>query len=170
MNLSELIDTHRGARSYSELSRDCGGAPTDKRLQQMVRTSIKNFPDPPSIKALAQGLRVPEVEVVLAAAESLGLDVRRKRSRLVELLPEAADHLTEEQASAVAHLLQVFSQGVRPLRDRGRRLRELRYFASTAENADELSQAERLASRSLLNGQITQEDFDLVSDASRSAD
>lgn len=105
MNLSELIDTHRGGRSYAELERDCGGSPSKGRLQQMVRQPIKNFPDPPTVRALARGLKVSQAAVVLAAAESLGLDVRTSRPRVVELMPADADHLSERQAAAIAHLV-----------------------------------------------------------------
>lgn len=110
MNLAELIDTHRGGRSYPELSRACGGSPSDKRLQQLVRGEIKNFPDPPTVRALAKGLRVSQEAVLLAAAESLGLDVRSSLPRLVELLPADARDLTEEQAAAIAHLVRTIVQ------------------------------------------------------------
>lgn len=106
MNLAELIDTHRGGRSYPELSRACGGSPSDKRLQQLVRGDIKNFPDPPTVRALAKGLRVSQEAVLLAAAESLGLDVRSSLPRLVELLPADARRLSEQQAAAIAHLVR----------------------------------------------------------------
>lgn len=112
MDLSELIDTHRGGRSYPELSRDCGGSPTDKRLQQLVRSPIKNFPDPGTVVALARGLKVSQSAVVLAAAESLGLDVRSPTLRLVELLPVGARDLTEPQAAAIAHLVRTFTEPV----------------------------------------------------------
>lgn len=111
MNLSELINTHRGGRSYADLARDCGGKPSDKRLQQLVHTPIKNFPDPDTITALAKGLRVSPTAVVLASAESLGLDVGSSMPRLVELLPAGARDLSEEQAAAVAHLVRTI---VRP--------------------------------------------------------
>lgn len=106
VNLSELIETHRAGRSYAELERDCGGAPTRGRLQQLVNQQIKNFPDPPTVSALARGLRVSQAAVVLAAAESLGLDVRTPLPRLVELLPAEARDLTEQQAAAIAHLVR----------------------------------------------------------------
>lgn len=108
MDLSELIDAHRGARSYAELARDCGGSPTDKRLQQLVRQPIKNFPDPATVAALARGLRVSQSVVVLATAESVGLDVRTSMPRLVDLLPAGASRLTEQQAAAIAHLVRTF--------------------------------------------------------------
>lgn len=109
MNLSDLIATHRGDRSYAALARDCGGAPASERLRQLVTAPIRNFPDPPTIKGLATGLRLPESEVVLAAAESLGLEVRRSRSRLEELLPDTSG-LTEDQAAAAAHLILAFTR------------------------------------------------------------
>lgn len=112
MDLSALIDVHRGGRSYAELARDCGGSPTDKRLQQLVRVPIKNFPDPGTIAALARGLRVTQGVVVLAAAESLGLDVRTSMPRLVELLPAVTSQLTEQQAAAIAHLVRTFLEPV----------------------------------------------------------
>lgn len=107
MNLSELIETHKGRRSYPDLARDCGGKVTGKRIQQLVRDSIKNFPDPPTLAALAKGLRVPQRAVVLAAAESLGLQVNEAAPRLVQLLPIDAARLNEEQAAAIAHLVDV---------------------------------------------------------------
>jgi hypothetical protein len=110
MDLSELISTHRGARSYADLARDCGGSPTDKRLQQLARDPMKNFPDPASLRGLARGLKVSQSVVVLAAAESLGLDVRTSTPRLVELLPASAGELTEVQAAAVAHLVRMFTE------------------------------------------------------------
>jgi hypothetical protein len=107
VNLSELIETHKGRRSYPELARDCGGVPSSKRLQQLVREPIKNFPDPPTVSALARGLRVPQRVVVLSAAESLGLEVSDTSPRVMQLMPAAASSLSEEQAAAVAHLVDV---------------------------------------------------------------
>lgn len=107
MNLSQLIETHKGRRSYPELARDCGGVPSPKRLQQLVREPIKNFPDPPTVAALARGLRVPQREVILSAAESLGLEVHDTAPRLMQLMPVGAQDLSEEQAAAIAHLVDV---------------------------------------------------------------
>lgn len=107
MNLSELIETHKGRRSYPDLERDCGGKPSSKRLQQLVKDSISNFPDPPTIAALARGLRVPQRVVIMAAAESLGLDVHDTAPRVMQLMPSTASDLSEAQAAAVAHLVDV---------------------------------------------------------------
>lgn len=107
MNLSELIETHRGGRTYADLARDAGGAPSGERFRQLLNQPMKNFPDPPSVKGLAKALKVPRSVVILAAAQSLGLDVDRPGARIVELLPAKASRLTEIQAAAVAHLVEV---------------------------------------------------------------
>ena len=107
MNLSELIETHRAGRTYADLARDAGGAPSGERFRQLLNQPMKNFPDPPSVKGLAKALKVPRTVVILAAAQSLGLDVDRPGARLVELLPAKANRLSEIQAAAVAHLVDV---------------------------------------------------------------
>lgn len=101
MNIAELIRIGKADRSYEQLARDCGGQPTAARLQQIATKPVRTFPDPPTIRGLSKGLRVTEATVVLAAAESLGLDVRRSASRLVSLLPAGVDRLTDEQVDAV---------------------------------------------------------------------
>lgn len=73
--LTALILQKKGDRSYDRLSEDCGGVPSSGRLHQMATRPLKNFPDPPSIEGLAQGLGVTVTEVVLASARELGLNV-----------------------------------------------------------------------------------------------
>jgi hypothetical protein len=101
MNLAELIRTGKGDRSYEQLARDCGGRPTAARIHQIATGQARSFPDPPTIRGLARGLRVTEATVVLAAAEALGLDARLSGSRLETLLPAGIDNLTDEQVNAV---------------------------------------------------------------------
>ncbi|UOD80305.1 hypothetical protein [Paenarthrobacter ureafaciens] len=74
-SLSSLITRRRGARTYVELSKDCGGKPTHKALQQMVTRRLKNFPDPDTIRGLARGLNVLESDVVEVCAREVGLRV-----------------------------------------------------------------------------------------------
>jgi hypothetical protein len=106
MNLSQLIKSHKGARSYADLSRDCGGYPSDKRIQQLATQAPKNFIDPPTVVALAKGLRVPQVAVVLAVAESLNLDVRRATPALLDRLPPGIERLSETQINAIAEMIR----------------------------------------------------------------
>lgn len=75
MDLSALITTHKGTRSYERLSRDCGGGVSAVRLNQLVRLPIKNFPDPATMTHLARGLTVPVREVLLATARSVGMNL-----------------------------------------------------------------------------------------------
>lgn len=75
-NLQELISLRKGDRSYEQLSKACGGYPGGPRIHQLATTEIKGFPDPSTIRGLAKGLGVTEMTVVLAAAESLGLDIQ----------------------------------------------------------------------------------------------
>lgn len=110
MNLTELIAAHKSGRSYEELARDCGGVLTSQRLQQIATTVPKAFPSADTIRGLARGLRISESVVVLAVAESLGLDVSRAIPRLVELLPASALTITDRQAAALAEVIRSFTE------------------------------------------------------------
>lgn len=74
-DLQQLILDRKGGRTFDRLSDDCGGLPTDKRLIQITKNGIKNFPDAVTLEGLAKGLNVSVTAVVLAAARSLGLAV-----------------------------------------------------------------------------------------------
>ena len=112
MDIATLIRATKGDRSYEQLSEACGGEPTAGRLQQIATKPLKEFPEPRTIRSLARGLGVGERRVVLAWAETLGLDVERAEPRLVQLLPPAAASLDDEQTAAV---LAVIRAMVRPL-------------------------------------------------------
>ncbi len=73
--LAGLIADRKGTRSYEKVSQDCGGIPTSKRLHQLATQKPKNFPDPDTIRGLAQGLGVTITDIVMASARSLGLPV-----------------------------------------------------------------------------------------------
>lgn len=95
--------------TYAQLEEACGGKPTAARLQQMAPRSptsgrLREFPDPDSVRGLARGLRKTELTVVLAAAESLDLDVKAQ-SKLTDLLPPESDALTDVQIAAVQQVV-----------------------------------------------------------------
>lgn len=73
--LADLITEHKGDRSYADLSRLTGGAVTRGRWQQLatVRTQTQ-FPEPRTIRGVAEALRLTHLEVILAAARSVGLE------------------------------------------------------------------------------------------------
>lgn len=74
-SLRNLINSLRGDRSNLQLSKDCGGVPTQSRLQQMSTQPIKLFPDPDTIKGLARGLNISVGEVVASCARDLDLNM-----------------------------------------------------------------------------------------------
>jgi hypothetical protein len=71
--LRALVASRRGDRNNAELSRDCGGIPTQSRLQQLANNTIKVFPDPDTIRGLARGLNVTVEQVISACAADLSL-------------------------------------------------------------------------------------------------
>lgn len=73
--IQQLILEKRGDRTNERLSKDCGGTPKANRVQGMMRQPMRAYPDPDTIQALARGLRVPVLEVVMACTVSIGLDV-----------------------------------------------------------------------------------------------
>src|SRR4051794_13458904 len=75
-DLAALILTHKGSRSYDRMSRDCDGALTGARLHQLATGTLKTFPDPDTLRAVARALMVSVTTVVLACSRSLDLDVR----------------------------------------------------------------------------------------------
>ena len=107
VNLQELIAECKGDRSYADLERDGGGAPSSKRWWQIATKADPNFPDPATIRAIARALSVTETTVVLAAARSAGLTIPlADASRLAELLPPAASRLSRMQVAAVRQVVK----------------------------------------------------------------
>lgn len=121
-DLRDLIVGTKGDRSYEQLSRDCGGVPTAKRLHQLATAQLKNFPDPPTIQGLARGMGVSVTEVVLASARSLELPVRD----LGDVATIDPTGLTPEQADAVRHVVRAMrspgqeSPNAAPMKKAGR--------------------------------------------------
>lgn len=78
--LPELIQRHRGGRSFREMREQAakfGHASTQTSWQQWARKDWdrKDIPSTETIRAFAAGLGVTETEVLLAAARTVGLDV-----------------------------------------------------------------------------------------------
>jgi transcriptional regulator with XRE-family HTH domain len=102
--IARVMDTEK--LTQRELARrDPTGKLTDQRISQMRRGS-KEFPEPATVVALAKALRLPEQDVLLSIAKSLGLAVRHSPPLSVpdaiarddSLLPEAKQHLTVQHA------------------------------------------------------------------------
>lgn len=152
MDLAELILANKAGRSYATLARDCGDAIGAKRLQHIATLTrpLANFPDPPSIRGLARGLRVTERTVILAAAESLGLDVGQALPPLVEQLPVGTEQLTDQEVSTVVTMVRTLLAGKRVADDGaageqspGEVLRKARRRARDDAAADDRGDARR---------------------------
>lgn len=74
-DLQQLIIDRKGGRTFDRLAEDCGGVPTAKRLVQITKHGIKNFPDAATIEGLSVGLNVSVTSVVMSAGRSVGLRV-----------------------------------------------------------------------------------------------
>jgi hypothetical protein len=126
MDLAQLIDATKGDRSYETLARAAGGAPGAKRWHQLATKPIKNFPDPPTVRAVSKALGVTEAVVVLAAARSLGLDASGSDSLLATLLPSRAGQLTPKQVAAVRQVVMAMVEPHEEKAPAGDRVTELR--------------------------------------------
>jgi hypothetical protein len=113
MNLSELIYTAKADRSYSDLERDSNRTPLASRWHQLATMPLKNFPDPPTIKGLALGLRVSEWQVIRSAAESLGFKPATE-SKLGILLPPGVEDLDDDQIAAILAVIMSMVRRVPP--------------------------------------------------------
>lgn len=71
--LQELIMERKRDRTYQELEADCGGTPTKSNIHRLATKPITDMPTTEVMRGLAKGLRVRIVDVVRAAATSVGL-------------------------------------------------------------------------------------------------
>lgn len=112
--LSELITEQKQRRgfSYADLENRADSAIRRQRWQQLgTGVRIKEFPEPATIEAMAKALDVDVAVVVLAAARSIGLDVKRgAQSDLAAMLPYSANKLTADQRAAIVALVRAITE------------------------------------------------------------
>lgn len=93
--------------SYADLERRTEHRLTKSRLQQLGSgIRMREFPEPSSIALLADALEVEVTTVVLAAAQSVGLDARRRGPDLAHLLPSGTDRLSPEMQAAILTMIR----------------------------------------------------------------
>lgn len=93
--------------SYSDLERASGRALTRGRWQQLGSgVAQRKFPDPSSLSVISEVLEVDITTVVLAAARSVGLDVRTRGTDLAHLLPALTERLSERMREAILSLVR----------------------------------------------------------------
>lgn len=107
--LHDLIQARMQERgwSYSDLERASGRALTRGRWQQLGSgAELRKFPDPGSLTVISEVLEVDITTVVLAAAQTLGLDVRRQGADLSSLLPDRTERLSDRMRDAILTLVR----------------------------------------------------------------
>lgn len=116
--LAELIlDTKdRNEYSYESLAKACGGVPGAGRLHQLATKEQKTFPDPETINGLARGCKVAPLEVIKAAARSLGLSVSDGAADTVhihgyDLLPGKLKSTIQDLGEQVSELARKAGDG-----------------------------------------------------------
>lgn len=75
-DLADLIGQTKGDRSYAKLAQESGDVVIRQRWYQLATSPLKEFPEPPTIEAIARGLGVSVTDVVIACSRSVGLQVR----------------------------------------------------------------------------------------------
>ncbi|MFC5062981.1 helix-turn-helix domain-containing protein [Actinomycetospora atypica] len=93
--------------TYSDLERASGRALTRARWQQLGSGVVqRKFPDPSSLSVISEVLEVDITTVVLAAARSVGLDVRTRGTDLAHLLPALTERLSGRMRDAILTLVR----------------------------------------------------------------
>lgn len=109
LSLHDLIRAAMKERqwSYSDLERASDRALTRGRWQQLGSgVSQRKFPDPASLTVISHVLEIDIRTVVLAAARSVGLDVRSRDTDLAHLLPAHTEWLSERMRDAIMSLVR----------------------------------------------------------------
>lgn len=109
LTLQGLIRARMDERgwSYGELERRSDGALSKGRWQQLgTGVRMAAFPEPESLLLMSTVLEVDETTVVLCAAQSLGIDARRRGPDLAQLLPAGTDRLSERMRDAILTVIR----------------------------------------------------------------
>jgi transcriptional regulator with XRE-family HTH domain len=109
LTLQALIRARMDERgwSYADLARRSGDRLTRSRWQQIgTGVRVTNFPEPANLALMADVLEVDVTTVLLAAAQTLGLDARRRGTDFAQLLPAGTDRLPEKVQAAVLSMIR----------------------------------------------------------------
>jgi transcriptional regulator with XRE-family HTH domain len=112
--LEELISTRKAERgwSYAALADRAGGVLSAQRWQQLgTGVRIKEFPEPATLRAMAEALDMNISAVVLSAARSTGLEVKNELPILAQQLPASANSLEPDVRNAIVALVRAITKG-----------------------------------------------------------
>ncbi|UXN30973.1 hypothetical protein [Glutamicibacter sp. M10] len=72
-NFQQLVLRLKADKSYDAIEKLSGGAPTGRSLQKLLTKGFTRMPDPETFQGLSRALNVPQRDLVLAAARTLGI-------------------------------------------------------------------------------------------------
>lgn len=110
--LRQLIAASRGGRNNAELSRDCGGVPTQSRLQQLANNPSRHSRTPtPSVDSPG-GLNVTVEQVISSCAADLSLPMETPDASALVLggaryLPESSQQILVNLSREMQRLADV---------------------------------------------------------------
>lgn len=109
LTLQQLVRARMDDRgwSYSDLARRSGDRLTRGRWQQLgTGVRMKSFPEPDNLVAMADALEVDVTSVLIACAQTLGIDARRRGPDLAVLLPAGTDRLSERMRDGILTIIR----------------------------------------------------------------
>lgn len=111
LTLPDLILSLKGDRTYKELEAASGGIVKSQRWNQLANGErINEFPTPPTLEAMAAALPCDIEVLILACARTVGIDVHRRQSRFVDMLPPSVDKLSESSKTALLNMARTLSE------------------------------------------------------------
>lgn len=112
-DLALLIGERKNAHgwTYRELEARSGGAIKYQRWQQLATGKrITEFPEPATLQAIATAIDVDVTAVVIAAAKTIGLQVRPTGSDFATMLPTGVDGIEPEMRDALLRVIRLASK------------------------------------------------------------
>lgn len=109
MTLQGLIAARRTERgwSYADLEHRAGGKLSKSRWQQLgTGARITEFPEPATLEVMAEVLEVETTTILLSAATTIGMVVRRRGPHLADLMPAGTDRLSPRMRDAILAIIR----------------------------------------------------------------
>lgn len=104
--LIDLIHQHRAGRSYVELAGESRGDLQAAAIRNLMAKGLKQFPSVESIRGYSAALKLPVVDVLAAAAISLGLDPGRSGGARDALVIAEAGRLPEKSRALLREMAE----------------------------------------------------------------
>jgi hypothetical protein len=110
MTLQDLVTTLKGDRTYEQLEEATHGVVKAQRWNQIANgIRVREFPKPVTIEAMASVLGCDIEVLLLAFARAVGMDVRRRQSSFIDMLPPSVDKLSDRQQSFIISAIRAMN-------------------------------------------------------------